>query len=264
MFSYRGETALVTGASSGIGAEFARALANRGMNLILVARDEARLGRLAEEIRSRHQVSIHVLPADLRRPDAATQITKAVAELGQQVHLLVNNAGFMTHGAFESIDPALEQDEVMVNVAAVVGLSHAFLPEMLRRSSGGVINVASVAGFQPVPYLSVYAATKAFVISFSVALREECRDRGVAVLCLCPGTTTTELFTRATAKEAALGAPRSVQQVVQTALRGLDGGRSLTVDGLKNSLLTLGPRLIPKWFAARCAGKAVRPQPPLS
>jgi uncharacterized protein len=260
MFAYQGRTALVTGASSGIGAAFARELAARGMTTILVARSAAALDALAEEIRSRHQTQAHVITADLRQPNAAAELARLVAERGLEVDLLVNNAGFMTHGAFESIDSASEQAEVAVNVAAVVGLTHAFLPAMLGRRVGAVINVASVAGFQPIPYLAVYAATKAFVISFSVALWEECRDRNVCVMALCPGTTATQLFDRAAAPEAALGKPRTAEQVVATALAGLDRRRSLVVDGLKNSLLSHGPRLIPRWFAARFAGKAVRPR----
>src|SRR5690349_7002362 len=167
MFEYRGKTALITGASSGIGAGFAEALAARGMSLILVARDDIAMRSLADRILARHQVAIHVIKADLSREEAVSQITADVAGLGLSVDLLINNAGFMTHGPFESIEREQEHAEIMVNVAAVVGLTHAFLPAMLERRSGGVINVASIAGFQPIPYLAVYAASKAFVISFS-------------------------------------------------------------------------------------------------
>lgn len=260
MFAYRGRTALVTGASVGIGRQFARELASRGMSVILVARSGEQLEVLARELTETHGVQAHVIVADLREPSAVPQVTAAVAERGLRVDLLVNNAGVMTYGPFETVDPAADHGEIMVNVAALVGLTHAFLPGMLERQNGGVINVASIAGFQPIPYLAVYAATKAFVISFSVALWEECRDRNVCVMALCPGTTTTELFDRASAPEAAAGSPRTVQQVVATALRGLDGRKSLVTDGLKNTLLTHGPRLIPRWFAAHCAGKAVRPR----
>lgn len=256
----RGRTALVTGASSGIGAEFARELARRGMNLVLVARAEEVLNEIAADLQAKHGVRVHVLPADLSREDAPARVKEAVAQLGIQIDLLINNAGVMTHGPFESIDPAQEQAEITVNVTSLVGLTHAFLPGMLERRCGGVINVASIAGFQPLPFLATYAATKAFVISFSVALYEECRDRNVHVLGLCPGTTTTELFIRGRAEAAALGTARTVQQVVATALNGLERKRSLIVDGLKNSLLTHGPRLIPRWFAARCAGNAIRPR----
>lgn len=260
MFAYQGKTALITGASSGIGKAFAQELASRGMSLILVARSEDALSVLAADVSARYSIEAKVITADLSRETAVSEIAKKVSELGWTVDLLINNAGFMTHGPFESIDPAQDHAEVMVNVAAVVGLTHAFLPGMLERRTGGVINVASVAGFQPIPYLAVYAATKAFVISFSVALWEECRDRNVCVIGLCPGTTATQLFERASAPEAALGKPRTAEHVVSTALSALDRKRSLVVDGLKNSLLSHGPRLIPRWFAARCAGQAVRPK----
>ncbi len=260
MFSYHGKTALITGASSGIGAAFARELAARGMALILVARNEPAMQSLAATISEQHRIRVEVVPADLSRAEAVAEIAARVERLGMEVDLLINNAGFMTYGPFETIDPATEQAEVMVNVAAVVGLTHAFLPGMLHRESGGVINVASIAGFQAIPCLAVYAATKAFVISFSVALWRECRKRKVCVLGLCPGTTATELFDRADATEAALGKPRTSEQVVATALAALDKKRSLVVDGLKNSLLSHGPRLIPRWLAAAFAGDAVRPK----
>lgn len=260
MFPYSGRTALITGASTGIGAGFARELAARGMQLILVARNETAMTALADELQREFGTRTLVVLADLSQEAAVSRIVAAVAEQGLTVDLLINNAGFMTYGPFEKIDPAKDHAEVMVNITALVGLTHAFLPAMLERQSGGVINVASIAGFQPIPYLTVYAATKAFVISFSVALREECRGRNVRVLGLCPGTTTTELFDRAAAKPAAVGTPRTVQQVVTTALRGLDRKQSLVVDGFKNMLLTHGPRMIPRWFAARCAWQAVRPK----
>lgn len=256
MFAYRGKTALVTGASVGIGAAFARELASRGMSLVLVARDEARMQKLAAELKQKYGTAVQVAPADLSLPAAAKQVEEATA--GRDVDLLVNNAGFMSCGPFEEQDPAKEEAEVMVNVAALVGLTHAFLPGMLKRGAGGVVNVASIAAFQPIPHLAVYAATKAFVVSFSAALWEECRGRGVRVVGLCPGTTSTELFDRAAAPQAALGKARTSEQVVATALSALDAGRCLAVDGWKNFFLTCGPRLIPTWFAAKCAGGAVR------
>jgi short-subunit dehydrogenase len=262
MFPYQGRTALVTGASSGIGVEFARALAPRGMRIVLTARSESALHTLAAELSQQHGAETLVVPADLSREESVKQIVAAAQQRGWAIDLLVNNAGLLTHGCFESIDPARERDEIMVNVASMVALTHSFLPGMLERRQGGVINVASIAGFQPIPYMAVYSASKAFVISFSVALWEECRDRNVCVLALCPGTTATNLFKTALAPEAELGRPRQASQVVATALASLDKRRSLVVDGLKNSLLSHGPRLIPRWFAAKCAGAAVRPKAP--
>jgi uncharacterized protein len=259
MFVYQGKTALVTGASSGIGRSFARALAARGMSVILTARSEDALASLAAEIKKTHNVPAEVIPADLSQPKAAVELAAEVAHRGQSVDLLINNAGFLTHGHFETIPLDREHNEVMVNNAAMVDLCHAFLPTMLERQDGGVINVASIAGFQPIPYMAVYAASKAFVISFSVALWQECRDRNVRVVTLCPGTTDTPFFDVADAPEAALGKKRTPEQVVATALRGLEKRRSLVVDGTMNGLLTHGPRFIPRWLAAKFAGRAVQP-----
>lgn len=258
MFAFAGKTALVTGASSGIGAAFARELAARGMSLVLVARDGAALDRLAAELRDKHRTEVQTIVADLSRSESPAEVANAVRAAGGTIDLLINNAGMMTYGPFETSDPALNHAELMVNVAALVALTREFLPAMLERRFGGVVNVASVAGFQPIPYLAVYAATKAFVLSFSTALWEECRDRQVCVLALCPGTTSTQLFDRAQAPEAALGRPRTPEQVIATALAALAKRRSIVVDGLKNSILSHGPRLIPRWFAAKCAGQAVR------
>jgi short-subunit dehydrogenase len=258
MFPYRGHTALITGASIGIGEEFARVLAARGMNLVLVARNTDQMNVIASDLRAKHGTQVHVIGCDLSRDTAATELADEVRKTGVTVDLLINNAGFMTYGPFETIDPAQEHKEIMVNITAMVDLTHIYLPGMLGRRMGGVINVASIAGFQPIPLLTTYAATKAFVISFSVALWEECRGRNVRVLGLCPGTTKTELFERASAQNAAVGGVRTVQQVVATALKALDRKKSLVVDGFKNKLLTEGPRFIPRWFAAICAGQAVK------
>ncbi|MCC7086822.1 MAG: SDR family oxidoreductase [Pirellulales bacterium] len=259
MFEYRGKTAVITGASSGIGRSFAGELAARGMSVILTARSIESLESLAQEIAGLHQVRTDVIPADLSQRQGAAQLADEIVQRGRSVDLLVNNAGFLTHGHFESISPTRERDEVMVNVSAMVELTHAFLPPMLDRQEGGVINVASIAGFQPIPYMAVYAASKAFVISFSVALWQECRDRNVRVVAICPGTTDTPFFDVANAPEAALGKKRSPEQVVATALRGLEQRRSLVVDGAVNGLLSHGPRFIPRWLAAKFAGRAVQP-----
>ena len=226
----------------------------------MVARRIAVLRSLAEEIHGKYGVRAESIEADLSQPSAVAQMATEVDRRGLSVDLLVNNAGFLTHGQFEKILPAREHDEIAVNISAMVDLTHCFLPKMLERQAGGVINVASIAGFQPIPYMAVYAASKAFVISFSVALREECRDRNVRVLALCPGTTDTPFFDIASAPEAALGRKRSPQQVVATAVRGLEQNRSLVIDGKINRLLTHGPRLIPKWLAAKFAGRAVQPR----
>jgi short-subunit dehydrogenase len=173
---------------------------------------------------------------------------------------LVNNAGFATHGHFETIPADREHDEIMVNVAAVVGLTHAFVPGMLDRGGGAVINVASTAAFQPIPFMAVYAATKAFLVSFSRALAEEFRGRDLRVVALCPGPTETNFFEVAQAREAAVGRLRTAEQVVATGLRALERGRSFVVDGAVNALSGFFARMLPGSFTARMAARVVRPR----
>ncbi|HEY6236260.1 MAG TPA: SDR family oxidoreductase, partial [Candidatus Elarobacter sp.] len=187
-------TALITGASSGIGEAFARALAARGEDLVLVARSAERLEALAAELSAKHGVRAHVLPADLSDPKAVDALVAELTARGLTVTTLINNAGFGTHGEFASLDAARERDEVIVNVLAPVQLTHALLPAMVARKSGAIVNVGSTASFQPVPYMAVYGATKAFLLSFSEALAEEVRAHGVRVVALCPGQTDTAFF----------------------------------------------------------------------
>lgn len=259
MFAYHGKTALITGASSGIGQVFARVLAERGMSLVLVARSEERLRTLAAELSARYAIRAEVLPADLGQEAAARQISQEVLARGLSVDLLINNAGFATNGAFETLSAERDHEQVMVDVAAVVNLTHAFIPELLKRSPGtGIINVASTASFQPLPYMAVYGASKAFVLSFSQALAEEYRTRGLRVLALCPGATETPFFTIA-GEAASVGRRRTPEQVVATGLRALEQGRSVAIDGSFNALLAQIPRLFPRRFVAQVAGRAVRP-----
>ena len=220
--------ALVTGASSGIGAEFARALAERGHEVVLVARRRDRLEQLAEQIGSAHVVECD-LAAD---PD---RLVREVEELGLTVDLLVNNAGFGTWGRFVDSDPRKEAEQVRLNCEAVVVLTRAFLPGMVERGGGGIINVASTAGMQPLPYEAVYAATKAFVRSFSAALRTELRGTGVKVLNVDPGPVATEWQEVAGYSDpsATMGVPGRIEprQVADEALRAFDRGRGSIVPG---------------------------------
>jgi short-subunit dehydrogenase len=226
------------------------------MHVVLVARSRDQLQAVADEA-SRNAVRADVLVADLSEPLGVALVREYVEREGFRVDLLVNNAGFATHGAFEHGSAEREHAEVMVNVAAVVGLTHAFLPAMVSRREGAVINVASVAAFQPPPYAAVYGATKAFVLSFSEALSAENRDRGVQVLAVCPGATATAFF-----EVAGSGGRRgrSPEQVVATALRALDEGRSTVVDGMWNQLLVLAPRFVPRRLAARLVEWRLRPR----
>jgi short-subunit dehydrogenase len=260
MFEYRGRTALVTGASSGIGTAFVRGLAARGMNVILVARSADRLKQIAAEVASQYGVRADVLTADLSEANAAEKVRVQVESHDWVVDLLVNNAGFATHGFFEAIPIQRDQEQVMVNVAAVVGLTHAFIPGMLRRGGGAVINVASTAAFQPLPFMAVYGATKAFLVVFSHALAEEFRDRNVRVLAICPGPTATNFFEVVGSADVAVGKMRTAEQVVATSLRALEKGRVVVVDGAVNALSGFFARLLPGGFTARMAGRFTRPR----
>jgi short-subunit dehydrogenase len=262
MNRYQGKTALVTGASSGIGEAFARDLARRGMQLILVARSADRLSEIAAELRARHGIAVTVLPADLGEEHAAERLRREVEQRGLQVDMLVNNAGFATHGRFEEVGGARDHQQVMVNVSALVDLTHAFVPAMLERGGGDVINVASTVAYQPTPYMAVYGASKAFVTSFSAALAEEYRGRGLRVLALCPGATATGFFDVAGTDSIAMGRMRSSEQVVATALRALERGKSVVIDGAMNTLVAVVAKRLSFALGARLAAGVTRPQAP--
>jgi uncharacterized protein len=251
-------TALITGASSGIGEAFARALAARGDEVVLVARSAGRLEALAADLSAKHGVRAHAIPADLADPGAVAALVAALTARELIVETLINNAGFGTHGEFAALDPARERDEVMVNVLAPVMLTRALLPAMLARKSGAIVNVGSTASFQPVPYMAVYGATKAFVLSFSEALAEEVRAHGVRVVALCPGQTDTAFFEGI--DEARVGRARTTQQVVDTALRALKRGRVVAIDGFANYALANSNRLAPRRLVARVAAMIERPK----
>ncbi len=250
------QTALVTGASSGIGAEFARQLARRGYDLVLVARRAERLERLAAEL----PASAHPLPCDLA--SEAAGLAARVRELGVEVDLLVNNAGFGTSGPFLSHDPERDAEQIRVNCEAVVRLTHAFLPGMAERRRGGVINVASSAGMQPLPYESVYAATKAFVISFSDALHTELRGSGVRVLCVNPGPVPTEWQEVAGYSPERVGVvPGKVEaeQVVGEALAAYERGRRSIIPGRTMRWFMRLTRPAPRALQLRITERMYRP-----
>jgi len=229
--------ALVTGASAGIGAAFARQLAARGLNVALVARSEARLEALAGELRERHGVEALVIVRDLAEPGAADRVGEAVDAAGVEVEVLVNNAGIGTFGRDVEIDADYGRDVAMVNVVAVAGLVKRFLPGMVARGSGAVVNVASMAGFQAQPFMSLYAATKAFVVNYSLGLWVEVRDSGVRVLAVCPGPVDTEFPIANGIKYSRkklgwlLADP---EKIVRQALRALDRNRGYVVPDVRN------------------------------
>jgi short-subunit dehydrogenase len=260
---FSGQTALITGASTGIGAAFAKELAARGAHLILVARSEDRLRALAAEITAAHAVRVDVLPADLAHPGAGHDLANSVAALGRTVDVLVNSAGFATHGDVATADRDRLLQQVQLNCAAVVDLTARFLPEMTARRGGAIVNIASTAAFQPVAHMAVYAATKAFVLSFTEALWAEAKPHGVNVIAVCPGATDTPFFDVVGAEEASVGRRRMPEQVVTTALHGLAKGRPSVVDGNTNALLATLQRFLPHRTVLGIAERTVRPRTPV-
>ena len=245
-YNFNQQTVLITGASSGIGRVFAETLAARGAHLLLLARSGPVLDSLARDLARRHGIRAHALVADLGQPGAAAAAHAQACALGMPPDVLINSAGFATHGRFETIDRARQSTEVAVNCTALMELTHCALPHMLTQGRGAVINVASTAALQPDPYMAVYGASKAFVLSFSQALWAENRRRGVRVLALCPGATDTPFFDVVAAPEAAVGSRMAPHAVVDEALRALDRGRSCHVAGRQNRLLAWLPRLLPR------------------
>lgn len=252
------EAALITGASMGLGVEFARQLAARGVNLALVARSRERMEALAAELQGRHGVRVRVLACDLSRPGAAGEVAAWTEAEGIEPSWLINNAGFGHLEEFLNIAPERLRDCVMVNVLALTELTRLLAPRMASRPGGRIINVASTAGFQPLACFAVYAATKAYVISFSEALHEEWRGRGLRVTTLCPGPTRTnfgasahmhpEKFNRLARQES--------HEVVAMALRASDAGRAVCVTQ-QRALVVLG-RFMPRWVVRRIGAAAMR------
>jgi uncharacterized protein len=257
--NYEDQRALVTGASSGIGAAFARELASRGANLVLVARSRDKLATLADELSASFGVAADVAVADLAAPSAAENLAAELHRRGLQIDILVNNAGFGLYSQLHQADGAALADMIRVNVAALVDLTRLYLPPMLDRDRGAIINVASTAAFQPVPYMAVYGASKAFVLSFTEALWAETRGTDVRVTALCPGSTDTGFFDIA-GENAQVGRRIPPKRVVQAAFRALDRRASTTVTGgAGNWLLTNAPRVAPRQFIARMAARTMRP-----
>jgi hypothetical protein len=259
-FKYRNKTVLITGASSGIGRAFAQALAARGANLVLVARSAEILAGLARELAQKHGIRAEAIPADLTAPGAAIDAYARACTLGLVPELLINNAGFATHGRFEAIPLQRQILEISLNCNAVVELTHAALPAMLASGDGAIINVASTAALQPDPYMAIYGATKAFVLSFSEALWAENRTRGVRILALCPGATDTAFFDVVGAAEAAVGARMPVDVVVTQGLRALDQGVSHHVAGRANRALSILPRILRRQTILGIVEKMLKPR----
>jgi short-subunit dehydrogenase len=258
MFNYRGSTALVTGASKGIGEAFAEQLAARGMNLVLVARSLDALEGLARRLSDQYGVQCVAVNADLADPDATQRIAAELERRGIQVDLLVNNAGLGLTGSFLSHDRKQKHAEIQVNVQALVSLAWQFGRGMKNRRRGGIINIASNASFQPLPAMATYAATKAFALHFSEALSYELADSGVHVMAACPGPTATQFFAGTTAKVSAKNMDSS-QSVVRKTLDAFDKGKTIAYPTRMSVRLgTLLPRFLPRWLVTRIAAMATK------
>jgi uncharacterized protein len=246
MVDYTGGTTIVTGASSGIGAEFARQLAARGSNLVLVARRKDRMTALATELETQYGITATTIPLDLEKPQSVGALRAELDKRGIRGTSLINNAGYGGYGVFHESDPANGSGQIALNVAALVALSREFIGDLRAAGSGVLVNVASTAAVQPVPYMAVYGATKAFVLSFTSALWFESRDSGLRVLALCPGATSTEFFDVVGTTEASTGNYETPEQVVSLALRTLDRTVSTptVISGARNRFLAFAERFV--------------------
>jgi uncharacterized protein len=251
-------TTLITGGSSGIGAAFARKLATRGRNVLLVARSEDKLITLCNELGRISGVRAQYFVLDLNEPDAGARLFEETRKRQLDIEMLINNAGFGSMGDFARLDLTNELKIIDLNIKSLVELTHHFLVPMRERKGGTIINVASTAGFQPVPFMATYAATKAFVLSFSEALWEENRKHGVHVMALCPGVTETNFFEASHMDRPPMRAIQSPEAVVEAALRGLARHKSSVVSGWSNLLMIESERLVPRSMVIKLAGKALR------
>jgi len=243
------QSALITGASAGLGAEFARLFARDKYNLVLVARTGPRLAELAEELRQQHGITVKTIPLDLGFPQASQNLFEETQRSGIHVDILVNNAGYGKSGPFADI--ALEESygQIQLNATALTLLTRLYLPPMLERRSGRIMNVASTAAFQPGPLMAVYYATKAYVLSFSEAIADELRNSGVQVTCFCPGATLTEFQKRAETENSRLFkqlAPMDAKTVAEDGYRALMAGKTVAIPGLKNWLVAESVRFAPR------------------
>ena len=254
----RNDTALITGSSGGIGAEFANQLAGRSVNLVLVARRADKLADLRTALLAQHpDLEIDVISADLSVPGSAVELAAQIDALGRHVDILVNNAGVGLHGRFAEQEQESIAAQIQLNCGTLTDLTSLYLPGMVRARHGLIINVASTAGFQPIPGMAVYGATKAFVLSFTEALWQETKGTGVRVLTLCPGATETEFFAR-TGEDFLTSGRQTSKQVVATAMAAVEKSTPTVVSGWKNTLLATGYRFVPRRLMVQVAEQMIK------
>ena len=261
MIHYQDRWAVVTGASSGLGRGLGARLADRGMSLVLTGRNEARLDETADQIRrAAPGVKVETVAADLSTRSGVSALLDRVGD--RPIEVLINNAGFGSYGPFAQADAEREDEEVAVDVSAVITLARAFLPGMLARGSGGILNVASTIAFQPAPYQAVYGASKAFVLSFSQALWAEARAAGVAVTALCPGPTRTGFVDALGADVGHTAIYRRLadpEAVIEAGLRALDKGRAVVIPGVRNRVIAESGRFMPREWLALVSARLLGP-----
>ena len=252
---------LITGASSGIGEEFARRLAADGHDLVLVARSEKALHELCDELMLKHKITAHYVALDLIADGSDEALFSETEQHGFEVEWLINNAGIGSGGDFATLDRGWELEMVDLNIRALVSLTHHYLVEMRERGSGTIINVSSAASFQPIPFMATYAATKAFVSSFTEAIAEENRPLGIRILALCPGSTKTNFFAASSIdRPIQVKGQQKVEEVVETALRALKGGKTKVVSGTANKIGAFLGTHTPHTLSSRAMSKALRPK----
>lgn len=253
------ETALITGASSGIGEALASCFAADGYDLVLVARSADKLQALAERLSARYKIKVHVEPADLSKPTAAKQLAATMQRNKIAVDVLVNNAGVLEQGPFADMKPQRHQDLISLNVAGLTAMLAYFMPPMVARGHGRILNVASIAAFQPIPTLATYAATKAYVLSLTESLSEELKGSGVSITALCPGITATDMLNNAQqANSRVAQLPNfligNVDEVAAEGYQACMKGEVIKVPGVLNLATTLAARATPKWLLRRITG----------
>lgn len=250
---------LITGASSGIGEAFARRLAAEKHDLVLVARNEKKLHEVCDELMLKHQIMAHYIVLDLAEPDVDRKLLAETDKHGFEVDWLINNAGFGSAGDFSKLDIDHELQMIELNISALVAITHCYLAGMRERKRGKIINVSSAAGFQPIPFMATYAATKAFVSSFSEAIAEENRPFGIQVLTLCPGSTATNFFAASNIdRPIQVKGQQTVEDVIETAMRAIKSGKTKAVSGLANKIGAFFGAHTPHFLSSRVMARALR------
>lgn len=252
---------LITGASGGIGEAFARRLATEKHNLVLVARSEDKLRALSDELTEKYEIDCRYFAIDLLDFEADVQLFEKTEENGLEIDWLINNAGFGSSGDFADLDLERELEIIDLNISALVALTHRYLQRMREARHGTIINVSSAAGFQPIPFMATYAASKAFVSSFTEAIAEENRPYGIRIMALCPGSTKTNFFAASNIERPIqVKGQQTVEDVIDTAMKAIAHNKTKVVSGWANYLGAIAGTIVPNSISSRIMAKALRPR----